>query len=77
MKKKLVKSAKPQVDSEETEEVMNVKIAAANKPYTQEAHDFLKLLGKWVELKVTFPSGYIAYHEATRKFLEDFKNKKK
>lgn len=45
-------------------------------PYTEEAHEFLKILGKWVILKSTHPSGYDDYHEATRKWLESFKNKK-
>ncbi len=59
---------------EESEEILTVK--KSTKPYAEEAHEFLKILGKWVELKKTFPSGYVEYHEATRKFLEDFKNKK-
>jgi len=50
-------------------------VNAKGKPYAEEAHEFLKVLGKWVELKKTFPSGYVDYHEATRKFLENFKNK--
>lgn len=49
---------------------------AESKPYAEEAHEFLKILGKWVLLKSTHPSGYDDYHEATRKWLESFKNKK-
>lgn len=64
---------KNKIESEE-ESVIEVKPSKI-KPYTEEAHEFLKVLGKWVELKKTFPSGYVEYHEATRKFLENFKNK--
>jgi len=63
-----------EVESETSAPVYDKKSA---KPYAEEAHEFLKVLGKWVELKKTFPSGYVDYHEATRKFLEDFKEGKK
>ncbi len=53
-------------------EQLTVPAVAKGKPFAEEAHNFLKVLGKWVELKKTFPSGYVDYHEATRKFLVDF-----
>ncbi len=53
-------------------EQLTVPAVAKGKPFAEEAHAFLKVLGKWVELKKTFPSGYVDYHEATRKFLVDF-----
>jgi hypothetical protein len=49
---------------------------AEAKLYAEEAHEFLKILGKWVILKSTHPSGYDDYHEVTRKWLESFKKKK-
>ncbi len=57
--------------AEDTEQ-LTVPAVAKGKPFAEEAHAFLKVLGKWVELKKTFPSGYVDYHEATRKFLVDF-----
>lgn len=70
----MAKKSKKEVAESETE--VTVVSNKPTKPYAEEAHEFLKVLGKWVELKKTFPSGYVEYHEATRKFLEDFKSKK-
>jgi hypothetical protein len=65
------KKVKPEVTEVDTEQ-QSVPVAAKGKLFAEEAHAFLKVLGKWVELKKTFPSGYVDYHEATRKFLEEF-----
>lgn len=59
-----------------TEEEVSKKTATNNKPYTEDAHEFLKILGKWVYLRSTNPSQYDKYHEETRKWLESFKSKK-
>ncbi len=46
------------------------------KPYTEDAKAFLKILDKFVILKQTNPSPYNDILEATRKFLETFKKMK-
>lgn len=70
---------KKKINPSEDDTEVEVETKASNselKPYAEEAHEFLKILGKWVYLKVTSPSGYSDYHEETRKFLEKFKVKK-
>lgn len=52
------------------------KEVTADKLYEGEAAEFLLVIGKWVELKQTFPSPYKDILEATRKFLVDFKEGK-
>lgn len=47
-----------------------------NSIFEEEAAQLLEKIGKWVELKSTFPSPYKSILEATRSFLEDFKNGK-
>lgn len=65
------------LEPEEIEEEVATSVTDTDaKPFAEDAHEFLKILGKWVWLKSTHPSGYNDYHEATRKWLEKFKDKK-
>lgn len=72
----MVKKKSKASETTEAEEDVAIPLAPLNdKPYAEDAHEFLKILGKWVLLKSTHPSGYNDYHEATRKWLEKFKEK--
>lgn len=72
----MVKKKSKASETSEAEEDVAIPPAPLNdKPYAEDAHEFLKILGRWVVLKSTHPSGYNDYHEVTRKWLEKFRGK--
>ncbi len=77
MKNKFKTKVKTSSKKEEEETLLpEAKEEVKPKPFEDEATQLLTIMDKWVLLKSTSPSPYKSILEATRKFLEDFKNNK-